>query len=91
MTFHFSTSGPVQQVKEYLVSTAEQYVDDGVHHVEALLQKLVDAIANEHGVSVSASGHSSASGASLSVQVTPGRPPESDTPPAATIGAGGPS
>lgn len=84
MTFSFSNSGPVQSVHDYITSTAEQYAGDAVHHVGDMLHKLVDQIATEHGVVVSASGHADTDAASFSVQVSPMRPPEQ---PAAPTGA----
>lgn len=81
MTFSFSNSGPVQQVKDYLISTAEQYTDDAVHHVADLVHRLIDTLQAPHGVSVSVSGHGSPTGVNLSGNITALPDPSPQNPP----------
>jgi len=81
MTFSMGASGTVDAVRDILTQQAEQYAEELVGHVHTLLGKVLDTLQVEHGVTVSASGHSDANGVSFSVNARPLAPSELPTPP----------
>lgn len=85
MTFSLSASGPVSDVKNALVSQAEQYAGNGAHHVTSMIQNLLNDLENTTHVLVSASGHAGTDGAQFGVTITPQPTPPAapPTPPAA--------
>lgn len=74
MTFSLSASGAVHEVKDALVSQAEQYLDEGTTHVVSFLHNLLDRVNAPNTVTVSASGHTGPDGCSGSFQVMPTTP-----------------
>lgn len=81
MSYSFSASGAVDQVRQVLTQQAEQYADDAVEHVRDFLHNLAGKLDQGGGVTVSASGHSDGSmaGGQFSVNALPA-PVSSDTP-----------